>query len=132
MRIRAAFIFITAILICICMTGRERGSEEPAGITFPVLSDMILDADNPEFILKNPSENKDRYILKYEFTDTATDKIIFSTNWLEGGKQYHYMLDGIKNTMSVNVHIYAKDSDTYKDVSGVNISIKIGVRESET
>lgn len=39
------------------------------------------------------------------------------------------MLDSIDNDMRVNVHIYAKDSDTYEDVSGVNISIKIGVSD---
>ncbi|MDE7478275.1 MAG: hypothetical protein K2M91_10050 [Lachnospiraceae bacterium] len=132
MRIKAAVVFIMISLVCICALDNVRGSDESTGVTFPVLSDMILDVNNPEFILKNPSVNKERYILKYEFTNTTTGDVFFSTNWLEGGKQYHYTLDDIDSTMGVNVHIYAKDADTYKDVNGVNISIKIGVRESET
>lgn len=132
MRIKAAVVFAMISLVCICASGQSGGSDEPAGVTFPVLSDMVLDADDPEFILRNPSVNKEQYILKYEFTNTATGDVFFSTNWLEGGKQYHYRLDDLKGTIYGNVHIYAKDADTYEDVSGVNISIKIGVVDSET
>lgn len=70
-------------------------------------------------------ENKGRYLLKYEFTDTATDDVFFSTNWLEGGKQYSYRLDGLEGSVDSKVHIYAKDADTYSNVSGVNLYIKI-------
>ena len=132
MRLKTAVVFAMISLVCICASGQSGGSDESAGVTFPVLSDMVLDADDPEFILKNPSVNKERYILKYEFTNTATGDVFFSTNWLEGGKQYRYRLDDIKGIIYGNVHIYAKDADTYEDGSGVNISIKIGVVDSET
>lgn len=78
------------------------------------------------FSMPFPIQNhKGRYLLKYEFTDTATGDVFFSTNWLEGGKQYSYRLDGLEGSVDSKVHIYAKDADTYGNVSGVNLYIKI-------
>ncbi len=119
-------ILVVAVLLCILLSGNSyRGTDENAGVTFPVLTDMVLDSVSPEFLLQNPVENKGRYLLKYEFTDTATDYVFFSTNWLEGGKQYSYRLDGLEGSVDSKVHIYAKDADTYSNVSGVNLYIKI-------
>lgn len=132
MKARAAVVFIAVGLVCILVSGSFRGSGQKAQVTFPVLSDMMLDADNPEFILCNPSENSGKYILRYEFVNTVTGDVFFSTNWLEGGKQYHYLLNDLKDTVSCRIHIYAKDADTYEDASGVNIFIKIGVGDYET
>lgn len=131
LRIKAAVVFVMIGLLCICVSGIIRGRDEGAGVTFPVLSDMLLDISNPEFVLKNPSENRGRYILRYEFADAATGSVFFSTNWLEGGRQYHYRLDDLRDSVDCRVHIYAKDAGTYEDVSGVNISIKIGVENYE-
>lgn len=50
----------------------------------------------------------------------------------KGGKQYHYLLNNLKDTVSCRVHIYAKDADTHEDANGVNIFIKIGVEDYET
>lgn len=117
-------ILVVAVLLCMLLSDSRRGTEN-AGVTFPVLTDMVLDSVSPEFLLQNPVENKGRYLLKYEFTDTATDDVFFSTNWLEGGKQYSYRLDGLEGSVDSRVHIYAKDADTYGNVSGVNLYIKI-------
>lgn len=86
MKVRAAVVFIAISLVCILVSGSFRGSEGNAEVTFPVLSDMMLDADNPEFVLCNPAENKGKYILRYEFVNTVTDDVFFSTNWLERRK----------------------------------------------
>lgn len=131
MKVRAVVVFIAVGLVCILVSRNFRGNEESMEVTFPVLSDMTLDIDNPEFVLLNPMENKEKYILKYEFVNTVTDDVFFSTNWLEGGKQYHYQLDDLKGSISCRVHIYAKNADTYEDASGVNIFIKIGVENYE-
>lgn len=125
MRGRMFAIPVVAVLFCILLAGSLWGTDENAGVTFPVLSDMVLDRDNPEFLLQNPVENKGRYLLKYEFVDTATDNVFFSTNWLEGGKQYNYRLDDLEGSVNSKVHIYAKYADSYKDASGVNLYIKI-------
>lgn len=118
-------ILVVAVLLCILLSGSHGGTDENAGVTFPVLTDMVLDSGSPEFLLQNPVENKGRYLLKYEFMDTATDDVFFSTNWLEGGKQYSYRLDGLEGSVDSSVHIYAKDADTYGNVSGVNLYINI-------
>jgi hypothetical protein len=117
-------ILVVAVLLCMLLSDSSRDTEN-AGVTFPVLTDMVLDSGSPEFLLQNPVENKGRYLLKYEFMDTATDDVFFSTNWLEGGKQYSYRLDGLEGSVDSSVHIYAKDADTYGNVSGVNLYIKI-------
>ena len=103
-------ILVVAVLLCILLSGSHGGTDENAGVTFPVLTDMVLDSGS---------------LLKYEFMDTATDDVFFSTNWLEGGKQYSYRLDGLEGSVDSRVHIYAKDADTYGNVSGVNLYIKI-------
>ncbi len=119
-------ISVVAVLLCILLSVNSyRGTDENAGVTFPVLTDMVLDSVSPEFLLQNPVENKGWYLLKYEFTDTATGDVFFSTNWLEGGKQYSYRLDGLEGSIDSRVHIYAKDADTYDNVSGINLYIKI-------
>jgi hypothetical protein len=117
-------ILVVVVLLCMLLSDSSRDTEN-AGVTFPVLTDMVLDSGSPEFLLQNPVENKGRYLLKYEFMDTATDDVFFSTNWLEGGKQYSYRLDGLEGSVDSSVHIYAKDADTYGNVSGVNLYIKI-------
>lgn len=122
---REFFIFVMIGLVCILFLVSHRGTCLNAGVTFPVLSDIVLYSDTPEFLIQNPIENKGRYILKYEFIDTVTNNMFFSTNWLEGGKQYQYRLDNLEGCVDTKVHIYAKDADTYKDVSGVNFYIKI-------
>lgn len=132
LRAKTAVVLIVVILVCVLLAGRCRGAEGSAGVTFPVLSDMELDISNPEFVLQNPVENKGRYILKYEFSNIVTGDVFFSTNWLEGGKQYHYSLEDMSGTILCRVHIYAKNADTYEDVSGVDIFIKIGVKSYET
>ena len=108
-------ILVVAVLLCMLLSDSSRDTEN-AGVTFPVLTDMVLDSGSPEFLLQNPVENKGRYLLKYEFMDTATDDVFFSTNWLEGGKQYSYRLDGLEGSVDSSVHIYAKDADTYGKV----------------
>lgn len=117
-------ILVVVVLLCMLLSDSSRDTEN-AGVTFPVLTDMVLDSGSPEFLLQNPVENKGRYLLKYEFMDTATDDVFFSTNWLEGGKQYSYRLDGLEGSVDSSVHIYAKDADTYGNVSGVNLYINI-------
>ena len=121
---RIVAILVVVVLLCMLLSDSSRDTEN-AGVTFPVLTDMVLDSGSPEFLLQNPVENKGRYLLKYEFMDTATDDVFFSTNWLEGGKQYSYRLDGLDGSIDSRVHIYAKDADTYGNVSGVNLYIKI-------
>lgn len=121
---RIVAILVVVVLLCMLLSDSSRDTEN-AGVTFPVLTDMVLDSGSPEFLLQNPVENKGRYLLKYEFMDTATDDVFFSTNWLEGGKQYSYRLDGLEGSVDSRVHIYAKDADTYGNVSGVNLYIKI-------
>ena len=121
---RIVAILVVVVLLCMLLSDSSRDTEN-AGVTFPVLTDMVLDSGSPEFLLQNPVENKGRYLLKYEFMDTATDDVFFSTNWLEGGKQYSYRLDGLEGSIDSRVHIYAKDADTYGNVSGVNLYIKI-------
>ena len=121
---RIVAILVVVVLLCMLLSDSSRDTEN-AGVTFPVLTDMVLDSGSPEFLLQNPVENKGRYLLKYEFMDTATDDVFFSTNWLEGGKQYSYRLDGLEGSVDSSVHIYAKDADTYGNVSGVNLYIKI-------
>lgn len=121
---RIVAILVVVVLLCMLLSDSSRDTEN-AGVTFPVLTDMVLDSGSPEFLLQNPVENKGRYLLKYEFTDTATDDVFFSTNWLEGGKQYSYRLDGLEGSVDSRVHIYAKDADTYGNVSGVNLYINI-------
>ena len=121
---RIVAILVVVVLLCMLLSDSSRDTEN-AGVTFPVLTDMVLDSGSPEFLLQNPVENKGRYLLKYEFMDTATDDVFFSTNWLEGGKQYSYRLDGLEGSVVSRVHIYAKDADTYGNVSGVNLYIKI-------
>jgi len=86
---------------------------------------MVLDSVSPEFLLQNPMENKGKYLLKYEFTDIATGNVFFSMNWLEGGKQYSYRFDGLEGSVDSRIHIYAKNTDTYNNVSSVNFYIKI-------
>lgn len=125
MRGRGFVISVVAVVLWILLSGSFRGTDENAGVTFPVLSDMVLDSGSPEFLLQKPVENKGRYLLKYEFTDTATDDVFFCTNWLEGGKQYRYRLDALEGSVDSRVHIYAKDADTYRNASGVNLYIKI-------
>ena len=121
---RIVAILVVVVLLCMLLSDSSRDTEN-AGVTFPVLTDMVLDSGSPEFLLQNPVENKGRYLLKYEFMDTATDDVFFSTNWLEGGKQYSYRLDGLEGSVDSRVHIYAKDADTYGNVSGVNLYINI-------
>ncbi len=123
---------IVAVLVCIFFAANHKCNGNSAEVIFPVLSDMELDIKNPEIILQNPVENKGKYTIKYEFINTITEDVFFSTNWLEGGKQYRYSLDGLRGTILCRVHVCAKDADTYEDVSGVNIFIKIGVKSYET
>lgn len=124
-------MFVIISIACILFAVDNENSKKNKEVVFPVLSDMKPDINNPEIILQNPVENKGKYILRYEFVNTVTEDVFFSTNWLEGGKQYHYSLDGLSGTILCRVHIYAKDADTYEDVSGVNIFIKIGVKSYE-
>lgn len=46
-------ILVVAVLLCILLSGNSyRGTDENAGVTFPVLTDMVLDSVSPEFYCK--------------------------------------------------------------------------------
>ena len=57
-------ILVVVVLLCMLLSDSSRDTEN-AGVTFPVLTDMVLDSGSPEFLLQNPVENKGRYLLKY-------------------------------------------------------------------
>lgn len=54
----------------------------------PAIPDFSISKADPYVNLFSPEENAGNYLLKYQFVETATGKVIYESDYLEGGFKY--------------------------------------------
>ena len=110
---------------------KEEPVAEEAQIFCPVITDIEVSKEDPYVTLFSPEQNKDNYLLKYEFIDKATGNVLYASDYLEGG--FKYSVD-LGNSIDVGVYdvtvvLSTKTVDTYEDKNGTVVNIKITVTE---
>lgn len=98
----------------------------------PAVPDFTVSkTDNPYVNLFSPEENKNNYLIKYTFTDTATGEVIYDSDYLEGGFKYSVDFASLLDVgeYDVKVQLSSKDANTFEDKNGTVSQIVVTVVE---
>lgn len=97
----------------------------------PAIPDFSVSKVDPYVNLFSPEENAGNYLLKYQFVETATGKVIYESDYLEGGFKYSVDFGSLLDVgeYDVTVNLTTKDAVTYEDKNGTVTQIKVTVTE---
>ena len=99
------------------------------GVSLPVIQDFQVSNLRPYANLFNPKENEDKFIIRYTFSDTETDEILYQSDWLKPGFKYSVPFGEIFEVGEhfVKVTVDTKDMGDYSDKNGITTALKVTV-----
>lgn len=101
----------------------KESAPSKGNIDLPLITNTTVTKDYPYLTLESPDSNKDRFLIKYIFTDVATDEVIYESDWLEGDFKYSvnfYELLG-EGDFDLQYVVKTKDAETLADQNGITM-----------
>lgn len=98
-------------------------------VYIPAITDFTITKDYPYLTLFSPEDNAGNYYLKYEFIDNASGKMIYESDYLEGGFKYSVDFGALLESgeYDVTVNVSSKDVITLEDKNGATSQIHVVV-----